>query len=69
MIISKRKFNEKMHEALEQQERERYIHEKIDRVEREIYSSIDGITRHLCELEQKVDMLDKKKRRLSGKKI
>ena len=63
MIISKRKFNEKVRETLEQQERERYIHEKIDRGDRECHERIDGVIRHLCELEHKVDMLDEKKRR------
>ena len=67
MIISKKKFNEKVREALEQQDRERFIHEKIDRVDREIHSRIDSVMKHLCELEQQVDMLDKKKRRLWGK--
>lgn len=35
MIISKKKFNEKIREALEQQEREIWMHERIDRVEGE----------------------------------
>ena len=35
MIISRKKFNEKICEALERQDRERWMNEKIDRVERE----------------------------------
>ena len=35
MIISKKKFKEKIAEALEKEGRERYIHERIERVERE----------------------------------
>ena len=66
MIISKRKFNEKVREALEQAERERWIHEKIDRVERECQTRLDGMMRHLMSLEEKVALLTDEKKRAKG---
>ena len=63
MIISKRKFNEKVREALEHAERERWVHEKIDRVDRECHGRIDAVQRHLVDLEGKIALiLDEKKR-------
>ena len=57
MIISRRKFNEKMAEAIERVEKERWMHEKIDRVERECNERIERLVRHLCDLEQKIARL------------
>jgi hypothetical protein len=57
MIISKKRFNEKVAEALERAERERYIHEKIERVDRECQERIDGVQRHLFDLEKKIAVL------------
>ena len=56
MIISKKKLNEKIREALEQQERERWVYEKIDRVERDCAERIDNLNRHLCELDRRVSV-------------
>ena len=68
MIISKKKFNEKVREALEQAERERWLHEKIDRVDRECNERIDRIVNNMIELEGKVALLmDEKKHPKDGK--
>ena len=56
MIISKKKLNEKIREALEQQERERWVYEKIDRVERDCAERIDNLNRRLCELDRRVSV-------------
>lgn len=66
MIISKKRFNEKVSEALERADRERYIHEKIDRVQRECQERIDGVCRHLFELEKQVASLMSEKDRPKG---
>ena len=57
MIISKKKFEEKIQEAIHRVEVERYIHEKIDRVQRELEERINGISRHLCELDRDISKL------------
>lgn len=57
MIISRRRFNEKVHEALERADRERWVHEKIDRVERECSGRIDGLQRQVWDLENKIALL------------
>lgn len=54
MIISRKRFNEKISEAIERVEKERWMHDKIDRVERECNERIEGLVRHLCDLEQKI---------------
>lgn len=62
MIISKKRFNEKVREALEREERERYIHEKIDRIDREWSARFDGLQRYYFELEKKIATLLEEKR-------
>ena len=57
MIISRKKLNEKIAEAIERVEIERWMHDKIDRVERECNERIEGLLRHLCDLEQKIARL------------
>ena len=59
MIISKKKFKEKIAEALEKEGRERYIHERIERVERECQERIEGAHRRMHDLEMKIDELKK----------
>ena len=54
MIISRKKFEEKMRQAIENAEKERYIFERIDRVNRECEERINGFERHLCLLEEKI---------------
>lgn len=54
MIISKKKFDQKVREAIEREERERWVHEKIERVERECNNRIDNIGRSVYELEKQV---------------
>jgi phage shock protein A len=60
MIISKKKLNEKVCEALERAERERWLHDKIDRVERECNERIDGLHRHIMDLEKQIIELKQK---------
>ena len=67
MIISKKKFNEKVREALEQAERERWLHEKIDRVDRECNERINHIVNNMIDLEGKVALLMDEKRLKGGK--
>lgn len=68
MIISKKKFNEKVREALDQAERERWMYERIERVERECNERIERIVRNMIELESKVALLtDEKKHPKGGK--
>ena len=59
MIISKKKLKEKIAEALEQEGRERYIHEKLARIERECQEMIEGAHRRMHDLEMKIDELKK----------
>lgn len=54
MIISRKKFNEKIQEAINRVETERYIHERIDRVERELGERINEIHRNLFELDNRL---------------
>lgn len=62
MIISRRRFNEKVHEALERADRERWVHEKIDRVERDCDGRITNLQKQVWDLENKVALLlDEKK--------
>lgn len=58
MIISKKKFDEKIREALAEAERERWLHDKIDRVDRECQERLNGINRHLFELEERIKSFD-----------
>ena len=62
MIISRKKFNEKIREAIEQAERERWIHEKIDRVERECNERIEGVLRYCAEFEKRLESLSEGKK-------
>lgn len=57
MIISKKKFNEKVYEALERAEKERWLHDKLDRIERECQEMIEGAHRRMHDLEMKIDEL------------
>lgn len=54
MIISRKKFNEKIAAAIEQVEKERWLHDKIDRVERECREMVEGVHRRLHDLEMKI---------------
>ena len=65
MIISKKKFNEKVREALEQADRERWLHEKIDRVDRECQERIDAVQRHCFELEKQIAVILDEKNHLA----
>lgn len=66
MIISKKRFNEKVQEALAQQDRERWLHEKIDRVERDCENRIEGVQRYCFELEKKIALLLDEKNQMKG---
>ena len=62
MIISKKKYQEDIRKAVEEAvnrvEREQYIHDKIDRVERGLDDRIDGVMRCFRDLEQRVESID-----------
>lgn len=61
MIISRKKFNAKICEALERQDRERWMNEKIDRVERECNERINGVLNYCSDLERKLSELMSKR--------
>ena len=54
MIISKKKFNEKVNEALARAEHERWLVDRIQNVERECNERIEGVLRYVSELEKKI---------------
>lgn len=66
MIISKKKFEEKVREALAQQEREKWIHERIAGVERDSCRRDDELSKHLYELEKKIALLLDEKKQAKG---
>lgn len=57
MIISRKRFNEKIQEAVNQVEKERWISDRIRHLEDECNQRIDGLHRHLCDLEQKIALI------------
>lgn len=69
MIISKKKYHEDIRKAMEEAvnrvEREQYIHEKIDRLERKLDGHIEGLMRHIMQLEERLEALDHSKERRS----
>ena len=63
MIISRKRFKEKVQQEIENAEKERYIFERIDRVNRECEERLIAFERHLCAMDEKIArILDKKKR-------
>ena len=54
MIISRKRFEEKMRQAVETAEKERYIFDRIDRVNRELDERITGLHKHVCALEEQI---------------
>ena len=54
MIISRKRFEEKMRQAIENAEKERCIFERIDRVNRELAERINELHRHICALEEQI---------------
>lgn len=58
MIISKKKFNEKIAEALERAEHERWLLDRIATIERECREMVDGVHRRLHEIEMKSEKHD-----------
>lgn len=70
MIISKKKFDkkvmEKVHEILERESKEKWIHERIDLVERESCRRFEELSRHCFELEKKIALLLDEKSQLKG---
>ena len=70
MIISKKKFDEKVlekvHEALDRAERDRWIHERIESVDRESCRRFEDLQRHCFELERKIAFLLDEKSQLKG---
>ena len=58
MIISKKKFNEKITEALERADHERWILDRIATIERECNERIEALHRYLHDLEMKLDKRD-----------
>lgn len=58
MIISKKKFNEKIAEALGRAEHERWLLDRIATIERECREMVDGVHRRLHEIEMKLEKHD-----------
>jgi hypothetical protein len=54
MIISRKRFNEKIAEAVDRAERERWIQERINRIEAECAERIDGVHRRISDLERRL---------------
>lgn len=67
MIISKKKYQEDIRKAVEEAvnrvEREQYIHEKIDRIERECNEHVDCLHRRIADLDERLEALDHRKER------
>ena len=55
MIISKKKFNEKITEALQRAEHDRWLLDRIANIERECREMVEGVHRRLHDLEMKMD--------------
>ena len=55
MIISRKRFQEEIAKALNQQEEKRYIHERISDMSCRYDLRFNDIERRLCELEKKVN--------------
>lgn len=62
MIISKKKYHEDIRKAVEEAvnrvEREQYIHEKIDRLARELDGRIEGVMSYFRQIEERVESID-----------
>lgn len=73
MIITKKKYQEDIRKAVEEAvnrvEREQYIHEKIDRIERGLDERIDGLMRYFRQLEERVESIDPIKDPVEGRKL
>jgi ATP-dependent Lon protease len=73
MIITKKKYQEDIRkavdEAVNRMEREQYIHEKIDRIERGLDERIDGLMRYFRDLEERVESIDPIKDPVEGRKL
>lgn len=54
MIISRKRFNEKIAEAVDRAERERWIQERIRRIEAEFDARIEGVHRRITDLERRL---------------
>lgn len=67
MIISKKKYQEDIRKAVEEavnrMEREQYIHEKINRIERECNERVDCLHRLIADLDERLEALDHRKER------
>lgn len=64
MIISKKKFNEKVQEALNRAEHERWLMNRIENVGRECNERIEGVLRYVSELEKKIEELSGERGRM-----
>jgi ATP-dependent Lon protease len=73
MIISKKKYQEDILKAVEEAvnriEREQYLNDKIDRIERGLDERIDGLMRYFRDLEQRVESIDPIKDPVEGRKL
>lgn len=62
MIISKKKYHEDIRkavdEAVNRMEKEQWMNERIQRIEREFDERIEGVMRYVSELERRVESID-----------
>ena len=71
MIITKKKYQEAIAKAVEEAvnrvEKEQWMNERIQRIEREFDEHIAGVMRHVMQLEERLEALDhSKERRMRG---
>ena len=69
MIISKKKYQEDIRkavdEALNRVEKEQWMNERIQRIERECNESVDCLHRRIADLEERMEALDHSKDRMA----
>ena len=71
MIISRKKYEEAIAKAVEEAvnrvEKEQWMNERIQRIERECNELVNGLHRRIADLEERLEALDhSKERRMRG---
>ena len=73
MIISKKKYQEDIRKAVEEAvnrvEKEQWMNERIQRIEREFDERINGVVRCFRQLEERVESIDPIKDLIMGRKL
>lgn len=68
MIITKKKYQEAIAKAVEEAvnrvEHEEWVRSRIDGIERQMEERIDGMMRHIMQLEERLEALDHAKERM-----